>query len=730
MADINTPEKKKMNKEVKKILILTLIAGVVFALIAGTSYLLPSELDILSLKRIMRSLEDSSINWRFLAKSLSGGTYVAQAGTVGQKFNREGIYRRINISGIMTSTLEKFGSFPFDRSNYANVINSVGTWPAERRPAVLFFDIFFADKSPNPQSDKALVESFKNYPGVLAEDFGVDVVQTSDLGFTVKTDAEMETITKIILKESSDYFSAKAQAIKDWELNIENADPGLRKLRAYPRTDIMLPELAQNLEIIGVANIEVREDVVRKKPLVVRAMYYTNIYEVVTNSPTNIVSNVVETFPIFRYYPDIVLATTVHLLGSHISNIVIKKGEIVIKNSVYNGQKMDFSIPVDSSYRLAINYKSTPGSGYIRMIPFEDLPRAGLPRDSVVLVGMYALGAGATHDIKLSPVGNMFGIEHIAYALGTVMNRDFIKEIPAWIDVIYIALFTLILALLISRGIRTTVAAGLIAILVPLVIGFSLFFFNIQIATMLPLLSGLIMLISGEIFMLLTEEKERKFIKSTFSSYVNPDLVDILIQNPDMMQLGGQEKEVTILFSDIRGFTTLSEGMTPKELIDFLNIYLTRMTDILMEHKGTLDKYIGDAVMGFWGAPIDLPDHALKACQTCVRMIESLEEFNKQMTAEGRRNIDIGIGLNSGIVTVGNVGSETRKNYTVIGDNVNLASRLEGVNKYYHTRIVISEFTYERVKEWVIVRELDLIRVKGKNKPVKIYELIDVTKWD
>jgi len=320
----------------------------------------------------------------------------------------------------------------------------------------------------------------------------------------------------------------------------------------------------------------------------------------------------------------------------------------------------------------------------------------------------------------------MFGIEHLGYALGTVMNRDFIYEIPEWVNIIYILLSSILIGFLISQGIKYTIIAGISSLIIPILLGFSLFFKNIQIITLLPLINNIIIIIFCEIFMLLTEEREKKFIKTTFSSYVNPELVDILIQNPEMLQLGGVEKDVTILFSDIRGFTTISEGMTPMDLINFLNIYLSRMTDILMETKGTLDKYIGDAVMGFWGAPIDLPDHALKACQASVKMIESLKEFNEEQTKRGYKAIDIGIGLNSGIVTVGNVGSEKRKNYTVIGDNVNLASRLEGVNKFYHTNIIISEFTYERVKDKVVAREVDLIRVKGKLKPVKIYELIDM----
>jgi adenylate cyclase len=164
--------------------------------------------------------------------------------------------------------------------------------------------------------------------------------------------------------------------------------------------------------------------------------------------------------------------------------------------------------------------------------------------------------------------------------------------------------------------------------------------------------------------------------------------------------------------------------MTPQELINHLNEYLTAMTDILVDYGGTLDKYMGDAIMGFWGAPLPQADHALLACKCALKQMETLHELNK--TWPEAKRLNIGIGLNSGIMTVGNMGSPMRMNYTLAGDNVNLGSRLEGTNKAYATNIIISEYTYGLVKDKVVVRELDNIRVKGKNKPVLIYELIDV----
>jgi adenylate cyclase len=222
----------------------------------------------------------------------------------------------------------------------------------------------------------------------------------------------------------------------------------------------------------------------------------------------------------------------------------------------------------------------------------------------------------------------------------------------------------------------------------------------------------------------MTEEREKQRIQTMFGKFVSKTVVDQMVETGQQPELGGVDKELTVLFSDIRGFTTLSEAMTPQELVIHLNTYLTAMTDIIMEYQGTLDKYVGDEIMCFWGAPIPQTNHALLACKCALRQMSKLAELNSIWPPE--RRIDIGIGINSGIMTVGNMGSIGRMNYTLMGDNVNLGARLEGTNKQYQTNIIISEYTYGLVKKFIIARELDNIRVKGKNKPVMIYELIDV----
>jgi len=220
----------------------------------------------------------------------------------------------------------------------------------------------------------------------------------------------------------------------------------------------------------------------------------------------------------------------------------------------------------------------------------------------------------------------------------------------------------------------------------------------------------------------MTEEREKRRIRDMFGKYVSPAVVTEILANPP--ELGGVDKELTVFFSDIRDFTSLSERMTPQELVNLLNLYLTAMTDIILDYKGTLDKYIGDAIMCFWGAPVPQPDHALLACKCALKQLEALKTLNESLSSE--KKLKIGMGISTGIMTVGNMGSLGRMSYTLMGDKVNLGSRLEGVNKKYSTTVIISADTYAQVRDKVVARELDNIRVIGKEKPIQIYELIDV----
>jgi adenylate cyclase len=222
-----------------------------------------------------------------------------------------------------------------------------------------------------------------------------------------------------------------------------------------------------------------------------------------------------------------------------------------------------------------------------------------------------------------------------------------------------------------------------------------------------------------------TEERRARDIRRMFSSYVSKRIVDELIKDPSKAKLGGDRKEITVLFSDIRGFTSFSEKHQPEEVVKLLNEYLGAMTEIVFAHEGTLDKFVGDAIMALWGAPVGQPDHAERAVRCALAMIERLEQLQAKWRSEGKYAIDIGIGINTGDMVVGNMGAEGKKmDYTVIGDNVNLGARLEGLTRQYNNHIIISEFTYEKVKHLARVNELGSVTVKGKQQPVVIYDLV------
>jgi adenylate cyclase len=249
---------------------------------------------------------------------------------------------------------------------------------------------------------------------------------------------------------------------------------------------------------------------------------------------------------------------------------------------------------------------------------------------------------------------------------------------------------------------------------------------NVVLALGMPLSQMLAMFLVATSYRFFSEERDKRRARETFSRFLAPAIVDRVLARGGSVQLGGEKRVLTVLFSDIRGFTSISERLDPPVLLELLNEYLTPMTDVIVsENQGTLDKYIGDAVMAFWGAPQEQPDHALRACRAALGMIDRLDALREGWRRRGLPDVDVGIGINTGPMSVGFVGSQDRfYNYTVLGDAVNLASRLEGANKAYGTRVILGAATYEEVKDAVVVRELDLVRVKGKREPVHIYELL------
>jgi len=385
-------------------------------------------------------------------------------------------------------------------------------------------------------------------------------------------------------------------------------------------------------------------------------------------------------------------------------------------------------LPTDENGQMLINYLG-PGKSFPHYSITDILARKTPPgsfKDKIVLVGATAVGI---YDLRNTPFSPVFpGVEIHATVIDNILNKQFIHK-PKWTRV-YDCLTILILGFFIGAVVpRVDAVKGLLFALIlftahVLVSQWVFSHYRIWVSMVYPLVAGVLVYTCLTIYRYITEERERKKIRGAFSFYVSSSVVSEMLKNPDKLKLGGDKKDLSVLFSDIRGFTTISEGLTPEELVHLLNEYLTAMTNVVFKYDGTLDKYMGDAVMAFYGAPLDQADHPFRACRSALDMMEELKKLNEKWIREGKPPLDIGIGINTGMMMVGNMGSDQRFDYTVMGDAVNLGSRLEGANKNYQTNILISESTYERVKNSFVCMELDSVRVKGKLKPVKIFQLM------
>ena len=313
-----------------------------------------------------------------------------------------------------------------------------------------------------------------------------------------------------------------------------------------------------------------------------------------------------------------------------------------------------------------------------------------------------------------------------ASMLSNILTGDFLTRPPELrlVELLFILLSSLALGFFLPR-INYVWKLVTIALVFGgwLVADYQLFVHGWQLATVVPAANVLVAAFSVIFLGYLSVDREKGRLRVAFQHYLNESVMEQMLGHPEKLKLGGEKREMTVLFSDIRGFTTLSERMAPEALVKFINSYLTPMTRIVFQEGGTLDKYIGDALMAFWGAPLDQADHAMRACRAAVQFLGKLEELKLAWRDQNLPEFDIGVGINTGPMIVGNMGSDIRFDYTVMGDSVNLASRLEGTNKEYHTRILMSEATWEQTKDQVIARRLGAVRVKGKRKPVRIYEL-------
>jgi adenylate cyclase len=468
----------------------------------------------------------------------------------------------------------------------------------------------------------------------------------------------------------------------------------------FDRANAPLPEFQDAARTLAVTNFESDPDgIARRVPLVYqfnkRYIPYFGLanYMVDKDIPLSQLSDVVRTIP------------------------VSDDGHFLIYWYGKGGTDGVFKYyPIGRVITSALKYKA----GAAPTLPLS------LFKNKEVIIGGTAPGLLDTRPTPFTSLEVYPGMEIHATMLSNLLNDHFLRDLPLWLTYSLIVVLSLLSAVMFFRIRKLSAAIAIFLAVVVAFVGFTFFiFYNEKL--WLPMVTPLVALIStfafSAFFSYATEGRQRRELRRAFNRYLSPAVVSQIVESSGALELGGNTVEGTVYFSDIKDFTNIAESMQPKELVAYLNEYFTLASDLILKRDAMLDKYIGDAIMAIFGAPIPKPDHANQACLTALEIQRSLEAFYKKKSSQTPRFITR-IGLNSGKMIVGNIGSSKRLDYTAIGDTVNLASRLEGVNKFFGTRIIISEHVYRLAKDAIETRELDLIRVKGKNVPIRIYELV------
>ena len=601
----------------------------------------------------------------------------------------------IVIVAVDDASLEQFGRWPWSRAVIAQLIDRL----VEAGAAVIGFDIVQSETAANRDLDTVR----ERVPG-LDERTWQELRRVLDPGAT--DDARLTQAIRASGRTVLGYFfDFERQAVPDPALrlptyNIVQNSRGGAGERRVPVARMMqanLPELTAAARAVGYFNFVPDPDgSYRRAPLTIR----------------------------FGEQMTLPLSLAMLQVSRPQAPLAIRFAEFGVE-SVSVGAA---PIPVAEDGQMLINYRGPKQT--FRYVPAADVlqqrVQPGLLRGKLVLVGVTATAVG---DIRVTPFdGTLPGVEIHANVLDNILRRDFITR-PQWSILVETAV-TLLLTL--SLGIFLHYARGgsgaLVAVALLggyLVVSQRVFVsYGLPLSLVYPLLAiGLTYAAIG-VQQYVVEEREKRKIRDAFGRYLNPSLARLVSERPEMLALGGDKRELTVLFSDIRGFTTFSEQLEPEALVELLNAYLGEMTEVIFAHDGMLDKYIGDAIMAVWGAPLPQADHATRACRAALLMTRRLRELNQQWKSRGWPVLQIGVGLNTGPMVVGNMGSARRLSYTVIGDNVNLGSRLEGLNKIYGSQVLASEATILAAGDAVVARELDLVRVKGKRLPVRLFEIL------
>ena len=578
-------------------------------------------------------------------------------------------------------------------------------------------------------SYRQLLRTYNAPPEVTSPLEEITIVYTDEAFYEEYEKFPLKRVDLGVLIERLKYMGAQVIAV-DMLLDFNSAydeDPTLEQAFAE----------AGNVQLVSQAQIEGSEFIQLNKSIprfdAVKSSGYTNI------SSNSAIS---ESITRLKIYPEISeeegewpysVKVVANFLGTEDISITDKNeldigGEIQVSLNQFNEIYIDYPLlPSDGLGGTAKLHEVVGISAADILFAYdeEELDELSFLIDGkIVLVGEVA---EVSHDIFETPMGNVYGVSIIANTVSSILKGGPLQAAPAALEAI-VALIMMI-ALLATRALANPLPRNLISLTIIIIYSVIVVQLYVHMGLILSmayvLLAAILSITVINARFYLSEMGQKALIKDAFGQYLSPKVVADLVKDPDKLALGGEEREMTAYFSDIAGFLTFSENMTPSELVLVLNEYLTEMCNIISASDGTIDKFEGDAVIAFWGAPAIQENHAELACLASIDMNKAVHILRDKWVEEGRPAIKVRMGLNSGPMVVGNMGSAQRMDYTMMGDAVNLAARLEGANKFYGSDLMVSDATYQQAKDSVDARLFDTLRVVGKNEPITVWQLLE-----
>ena len=627
------------------------------------------------------------------------------------------------IAAIDEKSIDELGRWPWPRKTLTQLVDKL----VERQARVIGFDMVFS----SPDESSGIQNLWKMYQELQTQKTaGPKALQTIERYIKESDyDAQFAEVLGNSRRAVLGYFfhfqpqglgHLSAQERHQFFNNIKPAqfigfikekkevDLSAIEFRSAFAVESNIPVLSKAVKEVGFISIDVEDDrSIRKLPLIVK--YHDS-----------------GTRQDYFFPPLSVRVLEKYLEGT----LLFRVGSFGVETVLLDGE-YPLEFLTNEKGEMLINFMGAGGTfphysvSDIINDRMETVPPGSL-KDKIVLIGATAPGL---ENIKLTPFDSAYpGVEIHATLIDNILHKNSLYQ-PEWTplaDSAYLVMLGLFLTGLYTR-IRP--AYGILAWVFTAIAQFYFsqwMFVNkkMWMSDIFPFLENTLILASLLFYRYTTEVKQKQHIQNVFTKYLSSTVIDQLIKDPARLKLGGEQKELTALFTDIAGFTTFSEQMTPEDLVNHLNAYLTEMTNILFKYEGTLDKYDGDAIKAFFGAPLFFEEHARRACWVGIEMQDRLRQLRQQWKEEGKPELRMRVGINTGQMVVGNMGSKNRMNYGINGDSVNLAARLESVNKEYGTECLISDSTYQQAREHVVVREMDSIRVMGRATPVKVYELM------